>query len=94
MQSDSGSIKAHFPATASTYTFKLMDIGLSQRQAVLVLYAISAVFGGVAVFLQSMGKLIALGLLLCVMIGIALTTVILYKRKHPHIPDLFDAAPK
>ena len=40
--------------------FKLLDIGLSQRQAVLVLYAISAIFGIVAVFLQSWGKLIAL----------------------------------
>ncbi len=72
--------------------FRLLDIGLSQRQAVLVLYAISAIFGGTAVFLQSMGKLIALGLLLCVMVAVALTTVILYKRQHPHIPDLFDAA--
>ncbi len=86
--------KSPFSGDRQHLHFKLMDIGLSQRQAVLVLYAISAVFGGVAVFLQSMGKLIALGLLLCVMIGIALTTVILYKRKHPHIPDLFDAAPK
>ncbi|HVY67525.1 MAG TPA: MraY family glycosyltransferase [Patescibacteria group bacterium] len=70
--------------------FRLMDIGLSQRQAVLVLYAISAIFGGIAIFLQSLGKLIALVILLCVMVGIALTTVVLYKRRHPHIPDLFD----
>lgn len=72
--------------------FKLLDIGLSQRQAVLVLYAISAIFGGIAVFLQSLGKLIALIILLCVMVGVALTTVIMYKRQHPHIPDLFDYA--
>jgi UDP-GlcNAc:undecaprenyl-phosphate GlcNAc-1-phosphate transferase len=72
--------------------FKLLDIGLSQRQTVLVLYAISAIFGGVAVFLQSFGKLVALAILTLVMIGIALTTVVLYKKKHPHIPDLFDYA--
>ncbi|MBI5530146.1 MAG: undecaprenyl/decaprenyl-phosphate alpha-N-acetylglucosaminyl 1-phosphate transferase [Candidatus Doudnabacteria bacterium] len=72
--------------------FKLLDIGLTQRQAVLVLYAISAVFGGVAVFLQSMGKLVALVILTCLMVGLALTTVVLYKRQHPHIPDLFDKA--
>lgn len=70
--------------------FRLLDIGLSQKQAVLVLYAISAIFGTVAVFLQSMGKLIALLVLICVMFVLALTTVIIYKRKHPHIPDLFD----
>lgn len=72
--------------------FRLLDIGLSQKQAVLVLYAISAVFGTVAVFLQSWGKLIALVVLFCLMIVIAVTTVILYKRKHPHVPDLFDYA--
>jgi len=68
--------------------FRLLDIGLSQRQAVLVLYAISAIFGTVAVFLQSMGKLIALVILVLVMLILALTVVILYKRKHPHIPNL------
>ncbi len=72
--------------------FRLLDIGLSQRQAVLVLYGISAIFGLTAVFLQSMGKLIALLLLSVVMLILALTTVILYKRKHPHIPDLFEYA--
>ena len=72
--------------------FKLLDVGLTQRQAVLVLYGISAVFGGVAVFLQSLGKLIALVILFCVMLFLAIAVVILYKRKHPHIPDLFDYA--
>ena len=70
--------------------FRLLDIGLSQRQAVLVLYAISAVFGGVAIFLQSYGKLISLLILFALMVIIALTTVILYKKQHPHVPDLFD----
>jgi len=72
--------------------FRLLDVGLTQKQAVLVLYGISAIFGGVAVFLQSLGKLIALVILVCVMLGLALSTVIIYKRKHPHIPDLFDYA--
>ena len=82
--------KSPFSGDRQHLHFKLLDIGLSQRQAVLVLYAISAVFGGVAVFLQSMGKLIALVILLCLMISMAIITVILYKRQHPHIPDLFD----
>jgi UDP-GlcNAc:undecaprenyl-phosphate GlcNAc-1-phosphate transferase len=67
--------------------FRLLDIGLSQKQAVLVLYAISAIFGGVAVSLQSMGKLIALAILVILMVVMALTVVILYKRQHPHIPN-------
>jgi UDP-GlcNAc:undecaprenyl-phosphate/decaprenyl-phosphate GlcNAc-1-phosphate transferase len=71
--------------------YRLMDIGLSQRQAVLTLYAISAVFGGVAIFLQSYGKLIALLILFVLMVLIALTTVILFKKQHPHVPDLFDS---
>jgi len=70
--------------------FKLLDIGLTQKQAVLSLYAISAVFGFTAVFLQSLGKLIALVFLFCLMVFLALATVIIYKRQHPHIPDLFD----
>jgi UDP-GlcNAc:undecaprenyl-phosphate GlcNAc-1-phosphate transferase len=72
--------------------FRLLDVGLSQRQAVLALYAISAIFGAVAVSLQSMGKLIALVVLVFVMLIMAITVVILYKLKHPHIPDLFDFA--
>ncbi len=70
--------------------FRLLDIGLTQRQTVLVLYGISAIFGTTAVFLQSMGKLIALVILFCVMLALAMTVVVLYKKKHPHVPDLFD----
>lgn len=72
--------------------FRLLDIGFSQKQTVLILYAISAIFGSIAVFFQSMGKLIALLVLFVVMLIIAITTVVLYKKRHPHIPDLFDYA--
>ncbi len=47
--------------------FRLLDIGLSHRQAVLVLYAFSLVFGASALFLQSAQKVIALGVLAAVM---------------------------
>lgn len=73
---------------------RLFDIGLSHRQTVLVLWLISAVFGFVAVFLQSFGKLIALLILFCLMLTLAISVVIIYKRKHPHIPDLFDIIKK
>lgn len=64
--------------------FRLLDIGLSERQAVLLLYFFAALFGGVAVFLQSLGKLIALGLLFSVMVAVAITVVILYRRNNGH----------
>ncbi len=74
--------------------YRLLDIGLSHRQTVLVLWLISAIFGFTAVFLQSMGKLIALFVLFCVMVILAISVVIIYKKQHPHIPDLFDNVKK
>ncbi len=71
-----------FQADRKHLHFRLMDIGFSQRQTVLILYSIAIIFGGVAIFLQSLGKLIALIILLCVMLAIALSTVMLYKRKN------------
>ena len=62
--------------------FRLLDVGLSQRQAVLLLYFLAAVFGGVAVFLQGLGKLIALGILFAVMVVVAIGVVILYRRNN------------
>ena len=61
--------------------FRLLDIGFSQRQAVLFLYFLSAVFGGIAVFLQSWGKLIALGVLFIIMIALGITVVIIYRKR-------------
>lgn len=61
--------------------FRLLDIGLSQRQAVVFLYILALVFGSVAVFLQSLGKLVALGVLLGVMVVVALGVVIIYRKK-------------
>lgn len=48
--------------------FKLLDLGFSHRNTVLILYALSAVFGFTAVFLQSRGKLIALAVMFVVMV--------------------------
>src|SRR3989344_124595 len=79
-----------FRADRKHLHFRLLDLGFSQRQTVLILYAISAVFGFTAVFLQSFGKLIALIILFCLMLALAISVVIFYKRQHPHIPDLFD----
>lgn len=60
--------------------FRLLDIGLSQRGAVLFLYLLAALFGGVAVFLQSLGKLVALIILGVVMITVVMTAAVAYRR--------------
>ncbi|MBL8030077.1 MAG: undecaprenyl/decaprenyl-phosphate alpha-N-acetylglucosaminyl 1-phosphate transferase [Candidatus Doudnabacteria bacterium] len=69
---------------------RLLDIGFSQRQTVGFLWFLSAFFGFTAVFLQTFGKLIALLALFGVMVFVALFAVIIYKRQHPHIRDLFE----
>jgi UDP-GlcNAc:undecaprenyl-phosphate/decaprenyl-phosphate GlcNAc-1-phosphate transferase len=73
-----------FKADRRHLHFRLLDIGFSQRQTVITLYLISAGFGLIAVFLQSMGKLILLLVLLGVMTVLALGTVLMYKHKYPY----------
>jgi UDP-GlcNAc:undecaprenyl-phosphate GlcNAc-1-phosphate transferase len=65
--------------------FRLVDLGMSQRQAILTLYAISAVFGFTAVFLQSFGKLIALIILFAIMIVLVVGVVLAYKSQNRKI---------
>lgn len=52
--------------------FKLIDSGLSQRQAVLLFYTIALLFGMTTLFLQSSQKMIALLLLLILMLLISI----------------------
>jgi UDP-GlcNAc:undecaprenyl-phosphate GlcNAc-1-phosphate transferase len=60
--------------------FKLLDIGLSQPQAVLFLYALTGIFGISGVFLQSRGKLIALAILVAVMLAIIAALYAVYQQ--------------
>lgn len=76
-----------FKADRKHLHFRLLDLGFSQRQTVAILWAISAVFGFTAVFLQSFGKLVALGILFCLMIALAISVVLIYKKRNR---DLFD----
>ncbi|MHB8871356.1 MAG: MraY family glycosyltransferase [Candidatus Doudnabacteria bacterium] len=76
-----------FKADRKHLHFRLLDLGFSQRQTVLSLYGIAVVFGGIAISMQSMGKLVSLIILFIIMISIALGTVFAYKRKYPHIPE-------
>lgn len=61
--------------------FRLTEIGFSEAQAVLFLYVLTGIFGVTALFLQSLGKLIALGILVLVMLGIIVTVFVMYKVK-------------
>lgn len=47
---------------------RLINLGLSQRKTVLIYYLFSAIFGLSALFLQSSGKLVALGILIFIMV--------------------------
>jgi UDP-GlcNAc:undecaprenyl-phosphate GlcNAc-1-phosphate transferase len=61
--------------------FRLMDLGLGQRKTVLIFYLFSAVFGLSALFLQSVGKVYALGILVVIMISIVVGFTYLEKRE-------------
>ena len=52
--------------------YRLLESGLSHRQAVLLLYAISSLFGMIALFLQAEHQMIALSFLFVLMLLLGL----------------------
>jgi len=60
--------------------FRLLDIGLSPRQSVLLLYFITAVFGSATLFVHGMTKLVVLLLLVIFMFALG----ILFSLKQRH----------
>jgi UDP-GlcNAc:undecaprenyl-phosphate GlcNAc-1-phosphate transferase len=60
--------------------FRLLDAGLTQPQAVLILYLLSLIFGLSSLFLQSKDKMMALLILLIITIIIFLSVLFLEKR--------------
>ncbi|MBI2411460.1 MAG: undecaprenyl/decaprenyl-phosphate alpha-N-acetylglucosaminyl 1-phosphate transferase [Candidatus Kerfeldbacteria bacterium] len=73
--------RSPFAADRKHLHFRLVDIGLSQRQAVLVLYTLTAVFGTISLFLESKQKIVAMGVLVFVMVVVAAIVVRAYRRK-------------
>ncbi|MEK7103089.1 MAG: MraY family glycosyltransferase, partial [Patescibacteria group bacterium] len=67
--------RSPFQADRKHIHFRLLDAGLSQRQAVLVLYIFASIFGVAALFLQSTQKLIGVFVLIGVMVvlGVGVT---------------------
>ena len=70
-----------FQADRKHLHFRLLDLGLSQRSAVLFLYFLSAAFGVSGLYLQSVGKLLALFIMLLTMLILGSFLVIAYNRK-------------
>jgi UDP-GlcNAc:undecaprenyl-phosphate GlcNAc-1-phosphate transferase len=71
-----------FRADRKHFHHLLLDAGLNQRQAVLVLYTIVALFGVVALMAGSMLKLVALLVLVALM---SLAIVVLVRRQRLNV---------
>lgn len=61
--------------------FRLLDIGLSHRQTVSFLYAVTGTFGLTSLFLSTKGKLVALIVLAVAMVLLAFSLVLIYRHK-------------
>ena len=68
--------------------FRLLDLGLSQTQTVVVFYIMSLVFGLSGLFLQSRGKVFALAVLLLIMLALVIFFWYLDKQKKKGKPSL------
>lgn len=62
--------------------FRLIDIGLSHRQTVFFLYAVTLIFGLTSIFLHSWGKIYALLFLAVFMVTLAIILVRVYQKKY------------
>ncbi len=73
--------KPIFVGDREHFHFQLLAAGLSQRQAVLLMYGVAAVFGVSGLVLQNVHKLLALGALLVVML---LVSAWIIRQEHRH----------
>lgn len=62
--------------------FRLLDIGLSHRQTVVLLYLFAILFGGTSLLLQTREKAVALFFLIILMVAVGIVVVRLYKHKN------------
>jgi UDP-GlcNAc:undecaprenyl-phosphate GlcNAc-1-phosphate transferase len=76
--------KSPFRADRRHFHHLLLDAGMSQRQAVLTLYAISAVFGVVALMSGSFQKFIAL-IVLMVLMALSISGLVLYNLRRNRV---------
>ncbi len=62
--------------------FRLLKLGLSQNQVVILFNIVPAAFGIVSLYLQSKTKLFLLGFLILFMIILGALTILIYKHDH------------
>ncbi len=70
-----GRLRRHVPITQGDRTHlhhQLLDAGFTQRQAVVIIWSIGLFFGLAALFFQTRGKLVLLGVLVIVTIGLSI----------------------
>lgn len=60
---------------------RLLDVGLSPRQTVLLLYLLTLIFGVSSIFLQSQYKVIVLGMVILIMIILGISLVWICKKR-------------
>lgn len=72
--------KSPFLAGREHLHFRLLDIGFSHQGAVIFLWLIAIVFGGVVLFLRTQGKLIILVFLVALMSSLAIFVTLREKR--------------
>jgi UDP-GlcNAc:undecaprenyl-phosphate GlcNAc-1-phosphate transferase len=73
--------KSAFVSDRGHLHFRLLDAGFSHRQAVLLLYTLTAVFGSVTLVTRGSQKLYALLVLALVMILLTLAVILVYRKK-------------
>jgi UDP-GlcNAc:undecaprenyl-phosphate GlcNAc-1-phosphate transferase len=62
---------------------RLLNIGLSHRNAVLLVYALTSGFGVTALFLQTTYKLVVLGILGVFFVALAFLLMYIYNKRNP-----------
>jgi len=61
---------------------RLIEVGLSERRALYLIYGLCALFGGIAVFLEGIQKVYAIGTMFALMFILGGLAVYFSKRKH------------
>ncbi|MFA4833484.1 MAG: MraY family glycosyltransferase [Patescibacteria group bacterium] len=61
--------------------FRLLDLGLGQKKTVLIFYCLALIFGASGLFLQSLGKVLALSILFVLMLILVIGFSYLDKKK-------------
>lgn len=74
--------------------FRLLDVGLTVRQAVLLLYTVTAVFGSVTLVTRGEQKVYALLTLSFVMVLLASAVVVAYRRRNPAAGEKEESTPR